>query len=161
MVPAIWRRRPHAPLFGEVALLGVTVLADRGLETRRIEIAAQSLEIGIVVDDAHGLGIRLTKAHPPRLLVEGGFRNGLLQHLAIKPERAGLFHGQRPADLAAELLELVGVDLAELFGGDLGPADLGQRRLPKALEDVGDAPDSKAENQHSHHDAHDGLAEPV
>ena len=98
---------------------------------------------------------------PPGFLVERGFGNGLLQHLAVKPEGAGLLHGQRTAELAADLLQLVGVDLAELFGRNLGVADLGQRRLPESLEDVGDAPDAETDDQHAHHHGHDGLAEPV
>ena len=103
----------------------------------------------------------MPKAHPPRFLVERGLRDGLLQHLAVEAEGAGLLLRQRAAELAADLLQLVGVELAELFGRNLGAADLGQRRLPKPLEDVGDAPDGETEDQHAHHDAHDGLAEPV
>jgi hypothetical protein len=58
-------------------------------------------------------------------------------------------------------LQLLGVDLPELFGRDLGPTDRGQRRLPESLENVGYAPHRKAEDQHPHNDHHDGLAEPV
>ena len=123
--------------------------------------AVQALEVGIGVDHPHGLGVGLAEPHAPGFLVEGGFRDGLLQHLAVKPERAGLLHGQRTAELPAELLQLVGVDLAELLGRNLGAADLGQRRLSKTLEDVGDAPDSETDDQNAHHDGHDDLAEPV
>ena len=151
----------HPPLFGDIALFGETELPDRGLEAGRIEIAAHALEIGIVVDHAHGLGVGLAEPHPPRFFVERGLGDGLLQDLAVEAEGAGLIHRQGAAELTAELLQLVGVDLAELFGRNLGPADLGQRRLPESLEDVGDAPDRKAEDQHPHDDAHDGLAEPV
>ncbi len=57
------------------------------------------------------------------LLVEGGFRHHLRQHLLVHADGARLFHGQRLADLAAELLQPIIVDLAELFDGDLGAAD--------------------------------------
>ena len=151
----------YPPLFGDIALFGVTELPDRGLETGRIETAGDSLEIRIAVDHAHDLGVGLAEPHPPRFFVERSLGDGLLQDLAIEAEGAGLIHRQRAAELAAELLQLLGVELAELFGRDLGPADLGQRRLPKSLEDVGDAPHRKAEDQHPHDDTHDGLAEPV
>ena len=94
-------------------------------------------------------------------LVECCLRDGLLQHLAIDAEGAGLLHRQRPAELAADLLQLVGVELAELLGRNLGAADLGQRRLSEPLEDVGDAPDAETDDQNTHHHGHDGFAEPV
>ena len=153
--------QPDAPLLGEIALFGVAELPDRGLEACRVERAAQSLEIGIAVDQPHGLVVGLAEPHAPRFLVERGFRDGLLQHLAIEPEGAGLLRRQRTAELAAELLQLVGVDLAELLGRNLGAADLGQRRLAESLEDVGDAPDCETDDQNAHHDGHDDLAEPV
>ena len=126
-----------------------------------IEVAAQSLEVGVAVDQPHGLFLGLAKPHPPRFLVEGGFRNGLLQYLAVKSERARLFRCQRTAETAAELLQLVGVDLAELLRRNLGAADFRQRRLAESLEDVGDAPNCETDNQNAHHDGHDNLAEPV
>jgi hypothetical protein len=60
-----------------------------------------------------------------------------------RAEQARLFLGQRAAELAAQLLQLVGIDLPERFGGNLGAADLGERRLAESLEDVGDAPTAK------------------
>ena len=39
----------------------------------------------------------------------------LLQHLAVEPEQARLFLGQRPAELAAHLLQPIRVDLPELL----------------------------------------------
>ena len=125
------------------------------------KLPLDALEIGIVVDHAHGFGVGLAEPHAPRFLVERGLRDGLLQHLAVEPEGAGLIHGQRTAELAADLLQLVGVDLAELLGRNLGAADLGQRRLAESLEDVGDAPDPETDDQNAHHHGHDGLAEPV
>jgi hypothetical protein len=150
-----------AALFGEVTLLGIAELPDQRLEARRVELTVQSPEVGIVVDRAHHLGVGLAKAHPPGFLVERGFREGLLQHLAVNPEGTGLLRGQRTAELAAKLLQLVGVDLAELLGRNLGPTDLRQGRLAESLENVGNAPDSETHNQNAHHHGHDNLAEPV
>ena len=103
----------------------------------------------------------LGEPHAPGFLIQRGFGDGLLQHLPVEPEGAGLFRGQRTAETAAELLQLVGIDLAELLGRNLGPADLGERRLAEPLEDVGDAPNCETDNQNAHHDGHDNLAEPV
>ena len=151
----------YLALVGDIALLGEAELADHGLEALRIEIAVDALEIGIVEDHAHGLGVGLSEPEPPRLLVEGGFRDGLLQHLAVDAEGAGLIRRQRTAELAADLLQLVGVELAELIGRDFGMADRGQRRLAKSPENVGDAPDAEADDQYAHHHGHNRLAEPV
>ena len=153
--------KADAALFGEVTLLAIAELPDQRLEARRVELTVQSPEVGIAVDRAHHLGVGLAEAHPPGFLIERGFREGLLQHLAVKPEGTGLLRGQGAAQLAAKLLQLVGVDLAELLGRNLGPADLRQGRLPESLEDVGDAPNCETDNQNAHHDGHDNLAEPV
>ena len=151
----------HPPLFGDVTLFAVAELPDRGLETLRIERAGYSLEIGIAEDRAHGLGVGLSKPHPPRFFVEGRLGNGLLQHLPVEAEGAGLIHRQRTAELAADLLQLLGIGLAELLGRNLGPADRGERRLSVPPEDVGDTPETETDDQHTHHHGHDGLAEPV
>ena len=70
----------------------------------RIEGAGYSLEIGVAEDHAHGLGVRLSQSHPPRFFVEGRLGNGLLQHLPVEAEGAGLVHRQRTAELTPELL---------------------------------------------------------
>ena len=119
------------------------------------------LKLGSLKIVAHGLFVGLPKPKPPRFLVKRGFGNGLLQYLAVEAEGARLIHGQRTAELAADLLQPVGIELAELFGRNLGMADLGQRRLAKTPEDVGNAPDPEADDQYAHHDGHDGFAEPV
>ena len=148
-------------LVGDIALLGVADLPDRGLEARRVEVAGDALEVRIASDHPHGLGVGLAKAELPGVVVKRRLRDDLLQHLAVEAEGARLIHGQRPAELAADLLQLLGVELAELLGRNLGAADLGQRRLPEPLEDVGDAPDAEADDQHAHHRGHNDLAEPV
>ena len=113
------------------------------------------------MDHPHGLGLGLAEPHPARFFIESCVRNGLLQHLAVEAEGARLFLRQRPAELAADLLQPVVVDLAELVGRNLGAADPGQRRLPKSLEDVGDTPHAETDDQDAHHHGHDNLAEPV
>ncbi len=151
----------HLALLGDVALLGVAEITDQALEAVRIEFAVDALEVRVVHDELADLVIGLTEPEPARVFIEGGFRNRLLQHLAIKAERARLFRRQRAAELAPDLLEAVGVDLAELVQRNLGVADLGHRGLPKALEDVGNTPNAEADDQHAHHDGHNGLADPV
>ena len=95
------------------------------------------------------------------LFIQRRLRNGLLQDLAVEAEGACLLHGQRTAELAADLLQAVRVDLAKLIERDFGAADLGERRLAKPPEDIGDAPDAETDNQYAHDNGHDGLAEPV
>ena len=119
----------HAPLIGDIALLAVAELPDRGLEACRIEGAVGALEIGVVEDHAHGFVVGLSEPEPPRFFVQRGLGDGLLQHLAVEPEGAGLFRRQRPAELAADLLQLLGVELAELFDRNLGVADRGDASI--------------------------------
>jgi len=85
----------------------------------------------------------------------------LLQRLPVKAEGACLVLGQGSAELAAELLQLVGIDLAELVDRDVGMADLGQRRLAESAENIRDAPNAEAHDQYAHDHGHNGLAEPV
>ncbi len=101
------------------------------------------------------------KSHAARAFIEGGFSNHLLQHLTVEAECTGLLHGDRPAELAANLLQLVGVEITELLRGDFGVADLGEARLSESLEDIGDTPDTETDDQDAEHDRHDRLAEPV
>src|SRR5260370_547783 len=106
-------------LVRDIKLPAEAELPDRGLETGRIEITVDALEIGVAENNAHGLGLGLSEPEPPRFLVKRGFGDRLLQHLAIEAEGAGLIRGQRAPELAADLLQLVGVELAELI--DRGP----------------------------------------
>ena len=95
------------------------------------------------------------------LLVEHDFGDELADHLAVDAERARLLHGELAAELAAELLQPIVVDLAELLDRDLGVADLGDGRTAEAAENVADAPDREAEHQKADDGGHDDLAEPV
>ncbi|MGY4504759.1 hypothetical protein ACVWYH_008716 [Bradyrhizobium sp. GM24.11] len=151
----------YLALLGHVALLGVAEIADQALEAVRIEFAVDALEVRVVHDELADLVVGLAESEPARVFIEGGFRKRLLQHLAIKAKRACLFRRQRAAELAADLLEAVGVDLAELVQRNLGVPDLGHRGLAEAAEDVGNPPNAEADDQHAHHDGHDGLADPV
>ena len=97
----------------------------------------------------------------PLFLIERSFRNDLLQHLAVEPEQAGLLLAQRPAELTAELLQPLGVGLAEGLDRNLRAADCRKLGLAESLEDVGNTPDTETDDQNAHHHGHDGLAEPV
>src|SRR6185437_13606358 len=134
-------------LIGEIALLAIAEIADDGLEALRIERAVHALEVRVGHDDAQRLGIGLVQSELAGLLVQRGFGQRLLQHLAVETERARLLLRQRTAELPANLLQSIGVDLAEIVGRNLGAADLRERRLAKSPEDVGDAPDAKADDE--------------
>ena len=126
-----------------------------------IELAVEALEVRVIGDRLRDIGVGQAEAHAARGLVEGRFGDHLLQHLPVEPELARLLGGQRPAELAADLLQPVGVEIAELLGGNLRAADRGKARLSVSLEDVGDAPDGEADDQHAEHERHDRLAEPI
>ena len=151
----------HTALLGDIALLGVAELTQHLAEFRRIEIAGGALEIRIAEDGAHGFGVGLREPLAPGVLVQRGLGHRLLQHLTIDAEGARLVGRQRLAELAADLLQPLGIELPELLSADFGAADLGCRRSPKALEDVGDTPDGEGQDQHAHHRGHDGLADPI
>src|SRR5258707_7925735 len=95
----------HPPLVCDITLFAEAELPDRGLEACRIECAAYPFEIGIAEDHAHSLGVGLSEPQPPRFLVKRGLGNGLLEHLAVEAEGAGLICRQRTAELTAELLQ--------------------------------------------------------
>ena len=151
----------YPALISEIALLGETVIADDGLEARCIEGAVCTLEVRIAQDHAHGLGVGLAEAEAARLFIEGGFRQRLLQHRTIEAKGARLIRRQRTPVLAPDLLQTVGIDLAEIIDRDFGAPDRRDRRLAKAPENVGDAPDPEADDQHAHDQRHDAFAEPV
>ena len=151
----------HPPLVGNVALLREAELADHRLKALRIELAVDTLEVRIAEDEAHGLSVGLPEPQPSRILVKGCLRDRLLQHLAVEAERAGLLRRQRAAELAADLLQPIGVELTELIERDLDVADFCQGRLSESPENIGNAPDAETDNQHAHHHGHNSLAEPV
>ena len=151
----------NPPLFGDKTLLAVTELPDQELEAPWVERAVDALEVRIAEDQLQGFLVGLSKPKPPRFFVERCFRDGLLKHLAVKPERAGLILRERTAELAADLLQPISIDLAELLGRYLRASNLGERRLPEASEDIGDAPNAETDDQDAHHRAHNNFAEPV
>ena len=126
-----------------------------------IELAVEALEARIVLDDANHVCVRLAEAHAARGFVQRGVGDDLLQHLTVEAELAGLLLGQRTAEAAADLLQPVGEQISELLRRDFGAADLGEARLAEAAEDIGDAPDAETDDQHTEHDGHHRLAEPV
>jgi len=95
------------------------------------------------------------------LFVLHAFGPDHLRLMSVDAEGTRLLRRQRAAELTADLLQTVGIDLAELVQRNLGAADFGHRGLPEPAEDVGDAPHAETDDQHAHHDGHDGLAEPV
>ena len=97
----------------------------------------------------------------PHAFVERRLGNHLAEDLPVEAERAGLVGQDRPAELAAELLQAVLIELAELLDPDFGAADLGHGRLAETAENVADAPDAEADRDQAEHHAHDGAAEPI
>ena len=111
---------------------------------------------------ARDLGVGQAEPQRAGALVERGFGDQLAEQLPVEAERARLVGRDRPAELAAELLQPVVVDLAELLDPDFGAADLGARvdrpkpRKMSPMPQMREADGDQAEN-----DAHDGAAEPI
>ena len=103
----------------------------------------------------------MSEPEQARLFIQRGLSEGLFQQLPVKAEGPRLLRGQRTAELAAKLLQLVGVKLAELVYRNLGVTDGRQRRLTIAPEDIGNAPVTKTDNQRAHGQGHDRFAEPI
>ena len=119
--------QPHFTLLGDVALFGIADLANDLREASAVELTTRPLEVRIVINRSHHLGVGLREAHAARVLVQSSFGNHGLQHLTVKAEGARLIHCQRTAELASDLLQPVGKSLTELLDGNFGTADLGQR----------------------------------
>src|SRR4029077_12136466 len=153
------RRQPL--LLRRKARFGETGAADDLVEARAIELAVQPLEGRIVGDLARDLGVGDIQAHLPRALVERGFGDELPRELLVKLERARLIRRDRAAELAAQLLQAIVVDLAELVDGDLGRADLGDGRAAEPAENVADAPDGETDGDQAEHDGHDSPPQPI
>ena len=99
--------------------------------------------------------------HLPGALIEAGFGDHFAQHLPVEPDGVRLLGRDRTADLPAQLLHAVVVDVAEFFDGNFDAADFGDRRAAKAAKNVVDAPNREAERQKPHDHTHDGSAEPI
>jgi len=150
-----------APLLVDEAGFAETGIADDLLEARAVELAVGPAETRIAGDAARDLGVGKAKAQLARILVERGLGDDLAENLPVEAEPARLVGRDRPSNLAPDLLQAVGVELAELLDRNFGVADLGHRVAPETAENVADAPDRKAHDQQAHDDRQDGLAEPV
>ena len=112
-VVAICRRSDLLALLGDVTLLGIAELADHRVKALLVERAVEAREIRVLGDRVRDFRVAEAEPHAAGLLVERRFRHHLLQDLAIQAERARLRRRQRTADLAAELLQPVVIDLPE------------------------------------------------
>ena len=80
-----------------------------------------------------------------RALVERGLGDQLGEQLPVEAERARLVGRDRPAELAAELLQPVVVELAELLDRGFRCRRPWRRvELAEAAENVADAPDARS-----------------
>ncbi len=154
---AICRRKRDAALLGDEAGFGIAGLADDVLETRAVELAVGALEARIAGDALGDVGVGDAEPQFGRLFVERRLRHHLAEHLPVEAERARLIGRDRTADLAADLLQTVGIELAELLDRDFGVADVGDRVLAEAAENIADAPDREADDQEADDDEQDRL----
>ena len=150
-----------AALLGHEAGLGVAAIANEILEARAVEFPAGIAKSRIAGDPFGDLFVGESEPPVVHFLVKGGVRDQLGDDLPVKTERAGLVGRERAPKAAAELLQAVVVEAAELLDRNLGSANLGGGVLSEAAENVADAPDREADDQQAHDDGHHGLAEPI
>ena len=68
------------------------------------------------------------------------------------PSRPGFFRRHRLSGLAAEVLQILVIGLAELLAGDFHLAHLRQETRVEAPEYIGDSPDREADSQQANQD---------
>src|SRR5262249_2367696 len=129
-----------ASLLGRIARLGKACGADHLLEAELIELSGRAGEILVRGDLAGDLRVGKIEPELARALVERGFGHELAQQLPLEAERSRLIARDGAAELAAELLQVLAVGVAELLDADLGRADLRQARAAEAAGNVADAP---------------------
>src|SRR5205085_10531859 len=112
-------------LFGNEAPLGKAQIPDHLLETQAIELAVRPLENGIGGNPLGNLGIGDAEPQRSRPLVERGLGDELADDHTVEAAGARLFHADRLAELAAELVQPLVIELPKLLDSDLGAADLG------------------------------------
>ncbi len=89
------------------------------------------------------------------------FADELSHQLLVEAHGLRLIERDRAAELTAELLQPLAIELAELLDRDLGAADPRQVRTAKTAKNVADAPDREADRDQAEHDAHHDSAEPI
>src|SRR5439155_19960703 len=104
---------------GREAGFRVAVAANGLLETVAIEAAGQARKRGIALDSLRDFGVGQIEAELVRPLVERGGCDELGENLLVDPRQPRLVRCQRARHLATELLHALGVNPAELLGGDL------------------------------------------
>ena len=140
----------HAPLLLDKTAFGESGLTDELLEPRAVELAIEPAEIGIAGDAAGDLGIADAEPQGRSFLIERRLGHQLAEQLPVDAARTRLLGRDRLPQLAADLLQAVGIELTELLGRNFGLADLDCRIEPEAAENVADAPDREADDQSAH-----------
>src|SRR5262249_49053292 len=116
-----------APLLGDKSLLVKACVAKDIQETLVVELAARPLEARMLRDTQRDLRMGDAEAKLPHALVEQHLADDLIFDLLVDAQRASLFERDRAPDLTTKILQPLGIELAELLNGDLGPPDLGKR----------------------------------
>ena len=138
------------------ALLAIAGVVEQRLEDAAVELALGVAEGDVVEDRLPHHRVAHRDPGVARREIEKHAADHLPQHPLRQAELAGalgghlgLQHRLQPAQLAAVLiLELLRHDALRAHLGDVLRADA-------ATEDVADAPDGEAEDQHAEHHAHD------
>ncbi len=130
-----------------IARLGIAGLADDRLEARTVETAVETAERRIAHDRIGHVRIGNIQTHLAGALVERSLRHQLAEHLTVEAEGARLVHADGPPGLAAQLLQPVVVDRAELLDANFGFSHLGEGGEAETAENIADAPNGETERE--------------
>jgi hypothetical protein len=136
-------------------------LPDQLLKAALIELSGNAAECGIVFDAPRNVLGGDTEAQRLRTLVERGFRYELSKQLLVVADGTRLVRRQRTPKLTRKLLETVVENLAELVARDFRAANFRHGVLCYTAENIANAPNAEADDDHAKDGSHDQLAEPI
>ena len=135
-------------------------VAQQVAEAGHVEFAVGACKIRVVQDRLGDLLIGEGQTHGEGAVIQNGFRNKPVQHLAVKAHGAGLIIGDGAFGLPLQGLQLGLVGGAIGVRRDFRAADLGDLARAEAAKDVADAPDHKAQADETHHQTHEDSPDP-
>jgi hypothetical protein len=145
-------------LAGEIGAFAQAVLPEHIGEQAGIEIALGILEDLVGPDAVGELAVRNRELHLACLGIEGGIADHVVQIGAVQSKLARLFGRDRLACLPLVVLQPVSIGFGEGLARNLLIAHGCERGSGAKAEDVGDAPDAKAQDQETHeHLGHPAL----
>ena len=137
---------------GDELALAQTVGKQNAFEQRAVEPSEAAAEIRVCLNGAAHLAVSDRKAEPFGFELHKPAANRRLQHFLGQSELCGQLRCDIAAHTPSQVVELAGVFAPELFGADLGLADLRHGVVHFRREVVPDAPRGEAQDQQGEED---------